>query len=149
MQINDRDKNTSYTEKFQYHIPCSFAYKVIHIDDKFSKPAVLHRRKNAVNRLIEAILEEYGYCKKVIKNHFNKNLVMSVEDERIFQASNKCWICKKLFTDEDKKVRDHVHITGKYRDSAHPNCNINLKLNKKIPAIFRNLRDYDGHLVMQ
>ena len=91
----------------------------------------------------------YGYCKKVIKNHFNKNLVMSVEDERIFQASNKCWICKKLFTDEDKKVRDHDHITGKYRDSAHPNCNINLKLNKKVPAIFRNLRDYDGHLVMQ
>ena len=27
-----------------------------------------------------------------------------------FQSSNKCWICNKLFTEEDKKVRDHDHI---------------------------------------
>ena len=38
---------------------------------------------------------------------------MSVEDERRFQSSNKCWICNKLYTDENKKVRDHDHITGK------------------------------------
>ena len=25
IQINDKDKNTSYTEKYQDHIPCSFA----------------------------------------------------------------------------------------------------------------------------
>ena len=40
--------------------------------------------KNAVNRFIEKILEEYDYCRKVIKKHFNKNLVMSAEDEQIF-----------------------------------------------------------------
>ena len=74
---------------------------------------------------------------------------MSVEDEEKFQLSNKCWICNKLFTEEDKKVRDHDHITGKYRDSAHSNCNINLKLTKKFPVIFHNLRFYNGHLIMQ
>ena len=51
--------------------------------------------------------------------HFNKNLVMSVEDEKRFQSSNTYWICNKLFTDEDKKGRDHDHATGKYRGSAH------------------------------
>ena len=81
MKINDRDKNTSYIEKHQDHIPCSFSYKVVRIiDDKLSKPAVLFREKNAVNRIIEAILEEYDYCKIVIKEHFNKNLVMFVEE---------------------------------------------------------------------
>ena len=90
----------------------------------------------------------------MIKRHFNKNLVMSVEDETRFQSSNKCWICYKLFTDEDKNVGDHDHITGKYRGPAHSNCNIksilililililNLKLTKKVPAIFHNLRGY-------
>ena len=48
-----------------------------------------------------------------------------------------------------KKVRDHDHIAGKYRGAAHSNCNINLKLTKKVPIIFHNLRDYDGHLIMQ
>ena len=73
---------------------------------------------------------------------------MSVEDERRFQSSNNCWICNKLFTDEDKKVRDHDHVTGKYRGSADSNFNINLKLTKKVPVIFNNLRDYDGHIIM-
>ena len=61
--------------------------------------------KNAVNKFIKAILEEYDYCKKVMKKHFNKNLIIYVDDERRFQSSNKYWICKKLFTDEDKKSK--------------------------------------------
>ena len=46
--------------------------------------------------LIEAIVKECEYCKKVIKKHFNKNLIMSEEEEEQFQSSNTCWICKKL-----------------------------------------------------
>ena len=30
----------SYTKKYQDHIPCSFAYKVFCVDDKFTKPIV-------------------------------------------------------------------------------------------------------------
>ena len=62
---------------------------------------------------------------------------MSVKDE------------EKLFTKEDQNGRDHDHITGKYRGYAHSNCNINLKLTKKVPAIFHNLRSYDSRLIMQ
>ena len=47
----------------------------------------------------------------MMKEHFNKNFIMSKEDEKKFQSSNKCWICNKSFTDEDKKVTDHDHIT--------------------------------------
>ena len=56
---------------------------------------------------------------------------MSAEDEQRFQLSNKCWICDKLFDAGDDKVRDHCHVTGKYRGSAHRGCNVNLKLAKK------------------
>ena len=47
------------------------------------------------------------------------------------------------------KVRDHCHITGKYRGSGHRNCNINLRLNHKISIVFHNLKNYDTHLIMQ
>ena len=47
---------------------------------------------------------------------------MSVEDERRFQSSNKCWIYNKFLTDEDKNLRDHDSLTGESRCSAHSNC---------------------------
>ena len=49
----------------------------------------------------------------------------------------------------DNKVRDHCHLTGKYRGPAHWSCSINLKVSKKLPVIFHNLRGYDSHLVMK
>ena len=45
---SDRGDNASYTEKYQHHILGSFAYKVLCVNDKFSKPVVLYREKNAV-----------------------------------------------------------------------------------------------------
>ena len=91
-----QQKNTgSYTEKYQDHVPCSFAYKVICIDDEFSKSVVLYREDNAAHKFIQAVLKEHKYCEKVIQKYFNKNLIITQEEEQ-FQQSNICWICDKL-----------------------------------------------------
>ena len=58
-----------------------------------------------------------------------------------------CRICEKLIDRDDEKVRDHCHVTGKFRGAAHWSCNINLQLTKKVPVIFHNLRGYDSHLI--
>ena len=149
VRSNDRNKNTLYSKKYQDHIPNSFAYKVVSIDDKFGKPIVLYRGKNAVYKFIDAILKDYDYCKKMVIEYFHKNLIMSAEDKERFQLSNKCWICNKSFNIGDNKVREYCHITRKYRGSVHWSCNINLGLTKKIPGIFHNLRGYDSHLIIQ
>ena len=81
-----------------------------------------------------------------MKKYFNKILLMSEEEEQ-FQSRYKCWICEKLIDDDDEKVRDHCHVTGKFRGAAHWSCNINLQLTKKVPVIFHNLRGYDSHLI--
>ena len=73
---------------------------------------------------------------------------MSAEEEK-FQLSNICWICDKLFDVGDDRVRDHCHITGKYRGAAHWSCNVNLNLSEKIRVIFHNLRGYDSHLIIK
>ena len=92
-------------------------------------------KKNAVNKFTKAILDEYDYCKKIIKNNFNKNLVISVEDEGSFKSNNKCWIWNKLFAEGDNELRDHDHVAGKYRGPAHWYSNINVKLTKKVPVM--------------
>ena len=104
--------------------------------------------KNAVFKFTQCIFKEYGYCRSVMKKHFNENLVLTAEQNEEFERSNISWICGKLIKFNDK-VRDHCHITGKYRGSAHWSCNINLKINKKLVVIFHNLRGYDSHLIFK
>ena len=108
----------SYTKKYQDHIPCSFAYKIVCVDDKFSKQIVVYRGENAAYEFIKAILKEYEYCKKVMNKHFNKNLMMSQKEEHLFHQSNSCWICKTLIDNDEEKIRDHCHITGKFSCSS-------------------------------
>ena len=58
-------------------------------------------------------------------------------------------MCDKLFDLVDEKVRDHCHISGKFRGAAHFSCNANLRISEKIPVISHNLRGYDSHLIIK
>ena len=51
-------------KKYQDHVPCSFAYKLVGIDHEFTKPIVAFTGENAAYKFIEAILKEYQYVKK-------------------------------------------------------------------------------------
>ena len=86
------------------------------------------------------MIKESKYCSDVMKKPFNKEFVMTKEDNDDFKNSTKCWICDKDYIDTDVKVRDHCHITGKYRGYVRRDCNINVKLNHKIPVVFHNLK---------
>ena len=95
------------------------------------------------------MIEESNYCSDVVKKHFNEELVMTKENNEDFENSTKWWICGNDYIDDVVKVRDHCCVIGKYRGSAHRDCNINVKLNHKVPAIVGNLKNYDSHLIMQ
>ena len=62
----------SYTKKYQDHVPCSFAYKVVCINNKFSKPILVFRGENVAYEFIKAILKENKYCKKNTEKVFLK-----------------------------------------------------------------------------
>ena len=46
----------SYSKKYQDLVPCSFAYKLVCVNDKFTKPKVAFRGENVAYKFIEAIL---------------------------------------------------------------------------------------------
>ena len=75
--------------------------------------------------------------------------MITKEDNKDFKNPTKCWICDNDYVDNNVKLRDYCHITGKQRGSAHRVCNINLKLNHKIPVVFQNLEKYDFRLIIQ
>ena len=145
--------NDSYTESYQKHTDCGYGHKLVCCyDDKYSKDTRIYKGEKAVYKFLEAMLREVEYCKRIIKKEFSKPLEMTKKDEKEFQKTDKCHICNKQYTNEDIKVRDHCHITGKYRGSAHQECNLKLRIKPeeiKIPVIFHNLRGYDSHFIMQ
>ena len=113
---------------------------MVRVDNKFSKLFKTYLGKDAV----------YNFINKTLKKvNINKEVEMIKEDNEDFKNPTKWWIYRNYYVDVDIKVRDHCHINGKYRGSAHRDRNINLRLNYKIPVIFHNLKNHDSHLIMQ
>ena len=100
----------SYTNKYQKYIPFSYGYKLLCVGNKFSKPFKTSLDKDGVYSFNNNMIEESKYCSKVMKRYFNKELVMTREDNEDFKNSTKCWICDNDFVDNDVKVRDRCHI---------------------------------------
>ena len=139
-----QNRNESYISKYQKHPACSYGYKFVCVDDKFSKPFKSYLGKDDFYNFISSIIEESKYCSDVMKNHFNKELMMIKKDKEDFENPINYWAC-----DDDVKVRDHCLINGRKSGSADRDCNVNVKLNHKIPVVFYNLKNCDSHHVMQ
>lgn len=74
---------------------------------------------------------------------------MSQIEEEDFQRSQRCHICEKRIDYTEIKVRDHCHLTGKYRGAAHQKCNLNYEVSKTIPIVFHSLSGYDSHFIIK
>ena len=142
----------SYTEKYQKHTACSFGYKVVcHYDEKYSGDAVIYCGEDCIQKFMKCMFEEVENCQEIIRENFNKPLLMTKEDEEAFKKATHCHICEKKYKVDDVTVRDHCHVTGKYRGSAHQTCNLKLQISAekiKIPVIFHNLKGYDSHFII-
>lgn len=124
---------------------CGFAYKVVCIDNKHTKPCVFYRGKYCVEQSIMRLKREQKYINKIM--HKIEPMIMTENDKVNFDKARICHIYEKPLKGD--KVRDHGHISGKYRGAAHENCNLNYRCPKTIPVVFHNLRGYDSHLIMQ
>ena len=88
---------------------------------------------------------------KIANNYFKTNLELEItpQEEESFQLAEECWFCENPL--DDTKVRDHDHLTGKYRGAAHNICNINCKQKSSsfVPIFFHNFSGYDCHLIFE
>ena len=149
-KVDEKAPQKSCTEQYQKHTACGYGYKVVCCyDDKFSKPIKIYRGEMAIQKFMKDMLAEVKYCRNVVNDHFTKPLEMTDEDEESFQRAKECHICKRPYIIANQGVRDHCHATGKYRGSAHEDCNLNYSMTNKIPVVFHNLQGYDSHFIMQ
>ncbi|GBN22535.1 hypothetical protein AVEN_268168-1, partial [Araneus ventricosus] len=133
------------TEIVARHEACGYAYIIIGPDVRSVKPIAIYRGKNAVQHFMENILKEKEELAAKLTSIVP--ISMTPQDELDFRSATHCSICKKALKGD--RVRDHDHQTGRYRAALHSSCNLKFRLSKKIPIVFHNLKNYDGHLIMQ
>ena len=99
---------------------------------------------------VEWFVNEMIKLEHMVSNYFktNKPLGMSPEEED-FEQTTFYWLCEGDFSSEN--VRDHDHLTGKYRGAAHKCCNLNCKQKSSsfVPIFFHNFSGYDCDLLFE
>lgn len=109
-------------------------------------------------------------CKELYLKHLThiEPMNMTDQDKEDFETEIMCHICgeevlpagtieeykdkdgnDKIRVHKKSKVRDHCHITGKYRGVAHNSCNLNYQIKKYFPVFYHNLKGYDGHFIIR
>ena len=81
----------SYTKNIkQKHVAFRYGYKLVCVDDKFSKPFKSYFDKDAIYNFIHIMIEEIKCCSNVTKKYLNEELVLTKKDNEDFKNSTKC-----------------------------------------------------------
>ena len=111
------------TVQYQKHTPSGFCYIIKCMDESiYENKTVLYTAKEEgedigkkfVKSLEKDLKEVYKILKTVVP------IKISEQEEESFKNAVKCYACG-LNLEEDR-VRDHCHLTGKYRGAAHSKC---------------------------
>ena len=63
-------------------------------------------------------------------------MIMTMHDKTAYDNSTLCHFCNEELGKD--RVRDHCHLSGKFRGAAHEVCNLKFKIVKFFPVVFHN-----------
>ena len=152
----NNNNNDNVTDKMFINKPVAIGYNIVkNLDyDNINLEEdgyIKYFGEDCVEWFINEIMELESYMKIYFKNELkiNPNKIPENFDESI------CWLCEKKFQPKDKKensiVKDHCHLTGRFRGLAHNNCNIKTRKahTSFVPILFHNFSGYDCHLIFE
>lgn len=144
-------KNQSFSLNTQLHMPASYAYSIQTVNNDVNLDELrLYRGEDCMSQFVESIVRDVNY---IDKTYLKYPLPMEHITDEIREQLNSqlsCILCDKIFVkdDEDIKVVDHCHITGKIRGFCHQSCNLKCPLPKFIPFFFHCGSSYDFHILI-
>ena len=143
----DPNPENSYTKQYQKHEPISFYYYIKSFDSEVSLPIKerSYTGKNAEQVFLTYLEEDI----RAIANIEKKEIIFGEKEKERYNEETRCWICKREFDENEEKVKDHCHYTGRYRGAAHNECNLKYRKPDFTPVIFHNLSGYDSHLFIK
>jgi len=122
-----------------------------------------------MSKFYEHIMQENEIICNILKTN-NEMHMMTEKQKNDYDVATHCGACGKVFTEANRKVRHHCHVSGKFLYAACNNCNIQLKVTSRkrktrdddecdsgeaespnffLPVVFHNLKCYDAHFVIK
>lgn len=142
----DKSKNTQIYQNHQvYNLGCKF---VSEFPDEINDEYKEFTGDNCMIDFLNYVFEMKDKVMAIVDSKNQAKMIMTNEDNNNYNNSNICHICNNKINGE--KVRDHCHITGKFRGASCNKCNLDYNYkNFKLPVIFHNLKGYDSHFILQ
>ena len=137
------------TRRLGKHEPVAVSVQILSTDPSYVKKPALFTGAGCAEELLKYLATEAEHITESLYKKINMRLTPT--DRASFAAADKCWVCGGEKEQGEKFVRDHDHITGKYRGAAHSRCNLLANIipaNYKLPVFFHNLSGYDAHLII-
>jgi hypothetical protein len=130
---------------------CSFSYKVVAEDERYTQHTVVYRGPDAGTKLIESLLKEQERIDNILSTI--EPMKVRPEHQGLIDKSKYCCLCKKTFTLYDRTykriVTHHNHLTGEIIGAACNECNLKCKQVKFTSVIFHNLKNFDAHILCE
>ena len=153
---DDDNNNDGVTDKLFINKPLAIGYNIVKNTDyenlSLEKDGYIkYFGEDCVECFVNQMLQIESYMKIYFKNELEINLHTIPEN----YDQNTCWLCEKEFKPKDLKenpvVRDHCHLTGRFRGLAHNNCDLNTRKARTsfVPILFHNFSGYDCHLIFE
>ena len=152
VQSCQNNPEKSYTEKIARHKLSGWSLFLNSSFERKEKKLNYYRGKDCAEKICKKfrgrVMEVINYKKRDI-------MPLTQEEINFYNEQEISHICKDGFCEDKddkdcidrKKVKDHCHMTGKYRGAAHSKCNLNYKVQKEIPVIIPNA-SYDTHFII-
>ncbi|KAL6416354.1 hypothetical protein ACFW04_013541 [Cataglyphis niger] len=144
----EEERRTSNTFIVQHHKAYSLGYYARCAFDDARSIYRSHRGENCVSWFVLE-LRDLAFRVRDVLNAITPMTPLTADEQERFRDATNCHVCEKPFESGDARVRDHCHLTGRYRGPAHFSCNLNYKETYVIPIFFHNLSGYDAHFIIK
>ena len=132
------------------HVPVSIgAITVCRPRPEFGSPPFLYTGRDCIDVLLNFLLMEAERARGLVDNVY-EHCHMTKADTVVHREAKRCKMCNVRFSWFAGKVRDHCHLSGKYRFPLCSTCNLTrAKLPFSLCVIFHGLSNYDSHFIIQ
>ena len=131
VDIKNDESTHSNTTKTKLHVPSGFAVQVVSSFEQHNNwEPFLYSGPDVMKHFFAYIREVHAKVTDILDANTPMKPLTDAQ-QRAYDASTACPMCKNVYTDANRKCRDHDHVTGAYRQPLCRQCNLSQRYRKR------------------